>query len=103
MQDSQNTCGISIESFMKLTHQERLDMVHALQNAAWAGRIVMRVSTMRSMSPAALKNTCDYWSQNNKAAARIAYEYLAHGKDVKLPIVPPEWIQAVKDAQPDPE
>lgn len=68
---------------MKLTHQERLDMVHALQNAAWAGRIVMR--------------------QNNKAAARIAYEYLAHGKDVKLPIVPPEWIQAVKDAQPDPE
>ena len=37
--------------------------------------------------------------RGNKVAARIAHEYLTLGKDVKLPIVPPEWLLAVKNAQ----
>ena len=95
-----DACCLTLESFMSLTHQERRDMLQALHEATWACHVVMMMmNSAPPMSPAILKNTCDRYAHGNKAAARIAHDYLTLGKDVKLPIVPPEWLQAVKNAQ----
>mgnify|MGYP003590310512 CR=1 FL=1 len=95
-----DACGITLSSLMNLTHKERRDVVEAYHDAAWACHIVMMMSsTLPPMSPAAFKNACDRFSHGNNGAARIAHDYLTLGKDIKLPVVPPEWYRAVEEAQ----
>ena len=95
MNDTQNEtgaatssdAGLTLSSIMSLTHEERRDLMQAYHEAAWACHIVTMAST-----------PCDRYSHGNNTAARIAQYYLTLGKDVKLPVVPPEWYRAVQDA-----
>lgn len=90
--------GITLDSFMSLTYEERRDMMQAYHEAAWACHIVMMMSNKPPMSPEAFDDTCNRYSHGNRVAARIAKYYLTLGKDAKLPIVPPEWYKVVENA-----
>ena len=93
------TVGITLDSFMSLTYAERRDMMQAYHEAAWACHIVMMMmSDKPPMSTEAFDDTCNRYSCGNTVAARIAKYWLTLGKDVKLPIVPPEWYKAVENA-----
>ena len=96
---SSDACGITLSSLMNLTHKERRDLLQAYHEAAYVCHIVTMMSIMPPMSPAAFKDACDRFSHGNNVAARIAHDYLTLGKDVKLPVVPPEWYRAVEEAQ----
>ena len=90
--------GLTLSSFKSLTHKERRDLMEAYHEAAWACHIVTMASTLPPMPPAEFNDACDRYSHGNNTAARIAQYYLTLGKDVKLPVVPPEWYRAVQDA-----
>lgn len=98
-QTPSDACGITLSSFMSLTHEERRDLLQVYHEAICVCHTVMMMSTMPPMSPAAFNDACDRYSHGNKVAANIAYNYLILGKDVKLPSVPVEWYQAVENAQ----
>ena len=102
MQDTKtapsDAAGITLDSFMSLTYAERRALMQSWHAAAGACHIVMMISDKPPMPPHALQDNCRRYSHGNEVAARIAYDYLTLGKDVKLPSVPPEWYQAVKDA-----
>ena len=93
-----DAAGITLDSFMSLTYEERRALMQSWHAAAGACHIVMMISDKPPMSPHALQDNCRRYSHGNEVAARIAYDYLTLGKDVKLPSVPPEWYQAVESA-----
>ena len=95
-----NAAGITLESLMNLTRKERFDLIQSYHEAAWACHVVlMMTGDMPPMSPAAFKSACYRYAHGNAVAARIAHDYLTCGKDVKLPVVPPEWYRAMEEAQ----
>ena len=93
-----DACGITLSSLMNLTHKERRGMIEAYHEAVWVCHIVMMMSNMPPMPPVEFKNYCIRYSHGNLVAARIAHDYLTCGKDVKLPVVPPEWYRAMEEA-----
>ena len=93
------SAAVTLDSLMNLTHKERCDLVQAYHEAVWACHIVAMMSDRSPMSPADFKAACDRYSHGNKAAARIAHDYLTLGNDVQLPIVPADWYRAVENAQ----
>ena len=95
-----NAAGITLSSFMNLTHEERRDLLQAYHEAIRVCNIVMMASTLHpTMGAADSKHYCIRYSQGDMVAAKIAHDYLAYGDSTLLPSVPPEWYRAVADAQ----